>query len=79
MVKDQVGECAKGESKAPSLAITEIKITSKNGDEDEEEKRVTEYPATTEGFPEEELPHRFINDVRQKRPYEEEPDIGAAG
>ena len=39
---------------------------------------MAKYPAITEGFPKEELPYRFINNVGQEGSYEEESDIYAA-
>jgi len=36
---------------------------------------MAKYSAVTEGLPEKEKPYRFINDVWQKRAYEEEPYI----
>ena len=58
--------------------MTSIKVNSSNSNQDKEKQRMAKYPAITEGFPKEELPYRFINNVGQEGSYEEESDIYAA-
>ena len=73
-----MGKGTKGKDKKPGFAMGPIDVKPCEGYKQEKNKSVTKYPAVTEGFSKEKLPNRFINDIRQKRTYKEEPDIYAA-
>ena len=70
-----MGKCTEGKSKAPGCAVTPVKVNSEGSNQDKEKKRMAKYPAVAERFPEKEMPCRFIDDVGQKRPDEESPDV----
>ena len=75
LVLDKMNEGSKGEDKEPSFPTVPVEIIPGKGDEDEKEERVAKYTAVTEGLSEEEPPYRFINDIGEKRAYEEKPYI----
>lgn len=75
MVKYEMCECAEGKSEELGLAVTPIKVKSGNSDQDEKKQRMAKYPAVTQTISEEEHPYRFVNDIRQKRTYEQKPHI----
>ena len=56
--------CPKSQGEQPDSMAAFIKIQADHGDYDEKEEGMGEYPAVAEGFAEEKLPGRFINNVR---------------
>lgn len=66
LIKDKMGKDAKGKDKKPSLPIAPVEPKSDKGNNDEKDNGMAKYPAVTIGVPEEELPDRFINDVREE-------------
>ena len=70
-------EGTKAEDKEPSFPAFLVEVKPGKGDEDEKEDRVAKYPAVAEGVSEEELPYGFINDVGEKRAYEQKPYVYA--
>jgi len=68
-------EGAKRKNQQPGRAMASIEIQSGQSDYDEKKKRVAKYPAVTKGLSEEELPYRFIDNIRQKGAYKEQPYI----
>ena len=67
-----MGENTERKSKSPSSATTSIKVKPSNRNQDKKKKRMAEYSAVAESFPEEVKPDRLINDVGQKGAYQEE-------
>ena len=52
-----------------------IQVKSSQSEQEEEEECMGKYPAVAEAFSEEELPYGFINNVREKRAYKEDPYV----
>jgi len=69
LVQDEMGENTEGKSKEPSFVMMSIKVKPSNRNQDKKKKRMAEYSAVAESFPEEVKPDRLINDVGQKGAY----------
>ena len=60
-----MAEGAEGKGKEPGPIMMKIEVQSSQSDQDEEKECMGEYPALAEGLSEEELPYRFINNIRK--------------
>jgi hypothetical protein len=70
-----VSKSTKTKNEEPGLSITPVEVKSGEGDDKEKENSVGKYSAITKGVSEEELPYRFINDIREKRTDEQKPYV----
>lgn len=68
-------ECAERKCNQPDLTVTSVKVKTNRRNNNEEKKLVCVYPALAECFLEEILPYRFIDNIRQKRADNQNPDI----
>ena len=73
MVQDKMGENTERKSEEPNFVMTVIKVKPSNHNQDKKKKRMAEYSAVTEGFPEEINPDRLINNVGQNGAYQKKP------
>jgi hypothetical protein len=68
-------EATEGKDNEPDFAAALEEIETNKAEENRKEERMGEYPPVAEDVPEEELSHWLIDDIREKRSYQQQSDV----